>query len=153
VQKSLALLIVVVGCSGGPGAPRYEYNYPPGFENIYEYSYPPSFEYIDETRLKSTMWALALEVRSLEQALRQPADDPAAQQLQVTEILSRMEGAVDGISTPGRLSQHPLLNRNLPRFREQLWRARDDVKRSPPSYFFATELVGSCAACHGRAGS
>lgn len=122
-------------------------------ERLREHTYPPSFEYIEQSRLQSAMWALAWEVRSLDHALRASAGDSAAQQQQVAEILSRLEAAVDGIATPGRVTQHPLLNRNLPRFREQVRRARIDAARTPPNYFTATTLVGSCSACHGRAQS
>jgi hypothetical protein len=99
------------------------------------------------------MWVLASEVRRLDRTLRQPAGDPAEQQRLVGEILMRMDGAVDDIATPGRVTQHPLLNRNLPRFREQIQRARADAARTPPNYFSATTLVGSCSACHGSAES
>jgi hypothetical protein len=118
-----------------------------------EHTYPPSFEYIDPARLDSAMWRLASEMQHLDRALRHPAGDSAAQQSQVAEILSRMEQAADGIATPGRVTQHPLLNRNLPHFREQLQRARADVERQPPSYFSATTLAGSCWACHGHSES
>jgi mono/diheme cytochrome c family protein len=114
-----------------------------------EHTYPPSFEYIDPSRLQSAMWELAFEVQRLDRSLQHPADDPADQQRHVAEILSRMDGAVDRLSTPGRVTQHPLLNRNLPRFREQVRRARADAALDPPNYFAATMLLGSCAACHG----
>ena len=118
-----------------------------------EYTYPPSFEYIEQSRLQSSMWVLASEVRRLDRTLRKPAGDPAEQQRQVAEILMRVDGAIGGIATPGRVTQHPLLNRNLPRFREQVRRARADVARTPPSYFTATTIVGSCTACHDSAES
>ena len=118
-----------------------------------EHTYPPSFEYIEQSRLQSSMWVLASEVQRLDRTLRRPTSDPAEQQRQVGEILSRVEGAVDDLATPGRVTQHPLLNRNLPRFREQVRRARSDAARTPPNYFSATTIVGSCSACHGSAES
>ena len=99
------------------------------------------------------MWELAFEVQRLDRSLQHPVDDPIDQQRHVAEILSRMDGAADRLSTPGRVTQHPLLNRNLPRFREQVRRARTDAARTPPNYFTATTLVGSCSACHGSAES
>ena len=141
MQKSLVLLGLLLLACRDPG-PR-----------LREHTYPPSFEYIEQSRLQSAMWELAWEVRNLDHALRDPARDPAAQQQQVAEILSRVEAAVAGIATPGRVTQHPLLNRNLPRFREQVRRARADAERTPPNYFTATTLVGSCSACHGSAQS
>jgi hypothetical protein len=136
----IALALTALGC-GSAG------------ERLREHTYPPSFEYIEQSRLQSAMWELAWEVRRLDHALREPTSDPAAQQQQIAEILSRVETAVDGIATPGRVTQHPLLNRNLPRFRDLVDRARSDAARTPPSYFTATTLVGSCSACHGSAQS
>jgi len=141
VRQSLLLLGLALIACRDPG------------ERLREHTYPPSFEYIEQSRLQSSMWALAWEVRSLDRTLRQPAGDPAEQQRLVAEILMRVDGAVGGIATPGRVTQHPLLNRNLPRFREQVRRARADVARTPPNYFTATTIVGSCSACHGSAES
>ena len=118
-----------------------------------EHTYPPSFQYIEPSRIQSSMWRLAWEVQSLDRTLRQPIGDPAEQQRQVIEILMRVDSAVSGIASPGRVTQHPLLNRNLPRFREQVRRARADAQRMPPNYFTATTLVGSCSSCHGSAES
>ena len=116
-----------------------------------EHTYPPSFEYIEPSRLHSSMWKLAWQVQRLDRALREPTADAAQQQSQVGEILMAMEEAVEDIATPGRVTQHPLLNRNLPRFREQVRRARAEATRTPPNYFDATALVGSCSTCHATA--
>jgi hypothetical protein len=141
VRRSLLLLVLAAIACSDPGA------------RLREHTYPPSFEYIEPSRLQSSMWKLAWEVQGLDRALRHPAGDPGAQQRQVVEILMRVEDAADGIATPGRTTQHPLLNRNLPQFRERVRRARADAGRTPPNYFTATALVGSCSACHAVAES
>jgi hypothetical protein len=140
MRKSLLLLLVVLACRN-PG------------EVLREHTYPPSFEYIEQSRLQSSMWRLAWDVRRLDRTLREPPGDSAEQQRQVAEILMGMDAAISDLATPGRVTQHPLLNRNLPRFREQVRRARSDVARTPPNYFSATTIVGSCSTCHGSAGS
>lgn len=141
MRQSLLLVALASIACHDPGA------------HLREHTYPPNFEYIEPSRLQSSMWTLAFEVRSLDRKLRHPAGDPAEQQRQVGEILLRVEGAVDGLATPGRVTQHPLLNRNLPRFREQVERALTDAARTPPNYFSATTLVGACTGCHGSAES
>jgi hypothetical protein len=118
-----------------------------------EHTYPPSFEYVERSRIQSSMWELAFEVQRLDRTLRHPAADPARQQREVADILMHMDDAIDRLAAPGRVTQHPLLNRNLPRFREQVRRAREDATREPPNYFPATTLLGSCFACHGTAES
>ena len=84
----------------------------------------------------------------LEDALRHPAADAGEQQRAVGAILARVDGAVDSFAKPGQVTQHPLLNQNLPQFRAQVRRARADVERTPPNYFFASALAGSCSGCH-----
>jgi hypothetical protein len=133
---SLLVFVLLAGCTGSAARVR-------------EYTYPPRFEYIEPERLHSAMWRLAFEVKELDRTLRDPQADSAAQQRLVSTILQRMDDAARGIATPGRITQHPLLNRNLSTFRDQVVRAQADVERMPPSYFNATALVGSCAACHG----
>jgi len=137
----LALLLGPLGPLGcAEAAPR-----------LREHTYPPSFEYVDRSHLHSAMWTLAGEMTDLDHKLRDPAGDPAQQQQDVADLLKRVEETVDGIATPGRVTQHPLLNRNLPRFREMVQRARDGVSRTPPSYYSATALTGICSACHAGA--
>lgn len=141
MHKSLVLLgLALLACrDAGP--------------RLREHTYPPSFEYVERSNLESAMWQLAVDIRRLDRTLREPASDPAQHQQQVVEILTQVQEAVGSIATPGRVTQHPLLNRNLPRFRELVQRARDDVARTPPNYYSATALSGSCSACHGSAES
>jgi hypothetical protein len=117
-------------------------------EKLREHTYPPSFEYIEKSRLHSAMWTLAHEMTLLEDALRHPDADAAEQQRLVGEILERVDTAVDSIAKPGHETQHQLLNQNLPQFRELVHRARSDAARTPPNYFTASALTGSCGACH-----
>jgi hypothetical protein len=136
MSRSLAFLVLgALACAGSAARVR-------------DHTYPPSFEFVERKHLESAMWQLAWDVQRLDHSLREPSGDPAEQQRVVAELLKEMEVAANGIATPGRITQHPLLNRNLPRFREQLRRARMDVERKPPNYFTATTLVGSCTTCH-----
>jgi len=136
MRRSLLLFAIAALACEGSGA------------RVREHTYPPSFEFVERRRLESAMWQLAWDVQRLDRTLRQSSADSAEQQRAVTGILEEMERAASGIATPGRVTQHPMLNRNLPRFREQLRRARVDVERDPPNYFTATTLVGSCTTCH-----
>ena len=113
-----------------------------------QHTYPPDFDYLEEGRIESAMWTLAWEVVRLEQVLRDRAPDDPRLKGKVGVILQRMERAADDLDTPGRHSQHPLLNRHLPRFRERLRWARIEAERTPPNFLAAAALSGSCSACH-----
>jgi hypothetical protein len=139
-QRLITLLVMLAAIGCADSATR-----------VREHTYPPSFEYVERADLESAMWQLAANIQRLDRSLREPASDPAQQQQQVVEILGKIQQAALSVATPGRVTQHPLLNHNLPRFRELVGRARDDARRTPPSYFSATALSGSCSACHGSA--
>jgi hypothetical protein len=141
MRRSLLVLVLFVSALGcADPTPR-----------LREHTYPPRFEYVERSRLKSAMWELAWEMQRLEHTLREPSADSALQQQQVVEILARVQEAVGGIATPGSVTQHPLLNQNLPRFREMVLRARSGAERTPPNYYPAAALSGTCAACHDSA--
>lgn len=113
---------------------------------------PPDLAYMPAQRVRSAMWVIAAEIEELERLL-DPASPiaPEARRVAVREVLVRMDGAAGQLETPGRTTQHPLLNRNLETFRARLERARRAVEADPPRYFPASAIAGSCALCHGVA--
>jgi len=116
---------------------------------IGKHTYPPDFDYIDPGRLKSAMWVLAAEVRSLESLLAVPESDPFARQQAVLGILERIDGAAAQVAPGGDASNHPAMGRGMERFRARVERARRMAGRTPPSYFYAGEIAGACFICHG----
>ena len=111
--------------------------------------YPPDFSYLSEQELESSMWVLASEIGRLDDLLQAAASEPLADtQRAIQESLLRMRRAIDEIDTPGRTTQHPVLNQHLGRFRERLQRARRGADRTPPNYFHASVLSGACFMCH-----
>ena len=119
--------------------------------SIQQMTYPPDFAYIPPERLKSSMWILAAEVKQLDEVLNRtppPAPDDLATQQAVRRSLQRMSVAIEQIDHPGRTSQHPKLNIHLRRFAEKLEQAQRGAERTPPNYFQASALSGSCFLCH-----
>jgi hypothetical protein len=117
---------------------------------IQELTYPPDFSYIPQERIQSSMWILAAEVRRLDELLRATPDGAnLAVQRKIQSSLRRMAAAVEQIDHPGRATQHPALNRHLNRFAERIAGAQRGADRTPPNYFQASSLSGSCFLCHG----
>jgi len=118
-----------------------------------ELTYPPDFSYLPAEKLDSAMWVLAAEISRLDELLHQvPTASAAAavqNQLAIQDTLRRLSAAVEKIDDPGRVTQHPALNRNLSRFRTRIERARRGAERTPPNYYQASALSGSCFLCHG----
>ena len=111
---------------------------------------PPNFHYIPHERVKSSMWMLASEVHRLDELLRTSPDSTNVDaQREIQSSLRRMSAAVEQIDHPGQTTQHPVLNRNLDRFAERIANAQRGADRTPPNYFQASALSGSCFICHG----
>jgi hypothetical protein len=139
----LGLTAVLVGACVSPRAA------------LRELTYPPDFSYLPPEELNSAMWILAAEVSRLDQLLRDaPVMSGAAaarNQIAIQETLRRLSAAVEKIDEPGRVTQHPALNRNLRRFKERVDRAQRGAQRTPPNYYQASVVSGSCYLCHGSA--
>jgi len=106
-------------------------------EPIRKLTYPPDFSYIPPERIHSTMWILAAEVHRLDELLRARSGSPDG------------AAAIEQIDHPGRATQHPALNQNLTRFAARIASAQRGADRTPPNYFQASALSGSCFLCHG----
>jgi hypothetical protein len=122
-------------------------------EPIREMTYPPDFSYLPEDRLRSSMWILAGEIHHLDELLRSAPDESNADlQQEVQRTLQRLAVAVEQIDRPGRSTQHPALNQHLGRFAHRIELAQRSADRTPPNYFQASALSGSCFLCHGPGG-
>jgi hypothetical protein len=125
-------------------------NRPPA--SIDQLTYPPDFSYMPKERIRSSMWILAAEVGRLDELLRaSPDSSSVALQNEIRGSLQRMAAAVEQIDHPGRSTQHPALNQHLRHFAERVAMAQRGADRTPPNYFHASALSGSCFLCHGSA--
>lgn len=120
---------------------------------LHELTYPPNFSYLPAEKLNSAMWVLAAEISRLDDLLRDApsmsGDSAVRNQIAIQETLRRLGAAAEEIDEPGRVSQHPALNRNMSRFKERIESARRGAERTPPNYYQASALSGSCFLCHG----
>jgi len=112
------------------------------------YTYPPDFRYIERDQLRSAMGQLARHVRELDQHLRSSTADER-QRKGVLEHLDGMESATRTLDNAGWPSNHPMIDMNMPKFRQDIRLAREAVERTPPNYALAYSLPGACLYCHG----
>jgi hypothetical protein len=113
-----------------------------------QYTYPPDFRYIERDQLRSAMWQLARHVRELDQQVRAASPDEP-QRKEILEHLGGMESATRSLDTSGWPSNHPMVDVNMPKFRQDIRLAREAVERTPPNYALARALPGACVYCHG----
>ncbi len=134
----LVLLVLAVGCETPIGPIRAT-------------TFPPDLSYLPPARIRTTMWVLAAEIQDLEESLRNRSEyEESSLQNRVRLNLERMYVAARTLDQGGRTTQHPVLNEHLVRFLTRLERARRDVDHSPPNYYRASTIAGSCYLCHGR---
>ena len=117
-------------------------------KQVRQYTYPPDFRYITREELRSTMWQLAYHSRELNQLMRGP-DTPQQHRAEIIEQLRAMESAAARLSQSGWPSNHPLIEMNQARFRQDIRTAREAVERDPPNYLLVAPVTGACVYCHG----
>jgi hypothetical protein len=140
MKSPIRLLVLIYVCGqllGCAGFARW----------LRQYTYPPDFRYIEREQLRSAMWQLAYHVRELDREV-----DAAKAQDRRKEIivqLAGMDAAVATLDSSGWPSNHPLIDMNLEKFRQDIRLAREGVERDPPNLVLAHSLTGACVYCHG----
>ena len=94
------------------------------------------------------MWQLAYHSRELGRLVRE-TDAPQRRRAEIIEQLRAMESAAARLDQSGWPSNHPLIDMNLPNFRQDLRTAREAIERDPPNFLLAGPLTGACIYCHG----
>jgi hypothetical protein len=122
---------------------------PAARERLREHTYPPSFNYITQEQLHAAMWQLADHSAQLDRLMREPGAGDEPLQARVILELGEMERAAAELGPGGWPSNHPLVSRNIDRFRQDLADARHAAALEPPSFFLAGSVSGACMHCHG----
>ena len=107
-------------------------------------SKPPSFLYIPRMELRTTMWRLAGDVVEITRLLDHPA--PQIVSAEVVERLTLMQARAASLDAAA--TNHPQVDRYLAQFQRYLVAAKRAAEATPPNYFFAGRLMGSCTGCH-----
>ncbi len=113
-------------------------------------TYPRDFVYLTEGELSGAMHELAAHMGALSNLLDDlaaGADAESVADVMVTEVDS-MRKVTDrlGVGSPG--TNHLLLDAHLSEFVDDLEDARRTLNATPPRFYQAGRLVGSCSACH-----
>jgi hypothetical protein len=119
-----------------------------GTRAIRSVSEPPGFSQIETADIRTAMHVMAANAHALDAALRAEQTDEALRQQQVIGALDGMFAAASNIQPSGETTDHPMLDKRLPMFLSDVQAARRAAASTPPSYFLAGSVAGSCAACH-----
>jgi len=120
-------------------------------------TYPTSFTWIGTEDVQNTMQAMANEMQTLDTLITEE-QSPGSNQQAVVKVLTDIEylAADLSVQTPGSENQseeipatnHLLIDEHMDEFLESIYRAKIQAEATPPSYFGAGKLTGSCSACH-----
>lgn len=111
-------------------------------------TYPPDFVYLPSSEVRSSMAHMSAGIARLDEVLGTGREMSPADRAAVIRILDDLESVAKRISAGGRETNHLLIDQHIDEFRVDLQRARSAVEQTPPNYYFAGRLSGSCLACH-----
>jgi hypothetical protein len=120
--------------------------------SVREYTYPPEFTYISAEQLHSSMWRLANQIRWLDAMLRDDATPEPERGRRIRDVLDKIQAESRELASERAITNHPLLDKHLPRLREDVAMARTAASANPPSYVLAGAVAGACIYCHEHQG-
>ncbi|MGB7301541.1 MAG: hypothetical protein WA888_04025 [Burkholderiaceae bacterium] len=117
-----------------------------GCADIRKLTYPPEFTYIEKSQLQSSMHQMATAMGRLDALI---CADPLKDSTQ-EEILAQLD-LIDKVAwelSGGKSTNHLLFDEHMEQFGADVAKARLMAKSSPPNYYYAGRLSGSCSGCH-----
>jgi hypothetical protein len=109
-------------------------------------TYPPTFEYVARVDIQTDMHALAQNVAELDRLLRPEAGAP--EQREVVRLLENIDRVAGELASTGQPTGHTAIDLKLDLFRRDARAAYEMASATPPQYFLAGSIVGSCVYCH-----
>ena len=136
---SLLALAAVAACNSDQAA------------TVRNFTYAREFRYYDEQEVRGAMQRMSVAVRQLDALLKTDGAPPETQQQEVVRLLTEGDAAARALRSPQRASNHPRLTENLDAFLAEVELARASAQRTPPNYYAAGSITGSCLHCHAPA--
>lgn len=109
---------------------------------------PPDFKQIARSEIDDAMHVMAAEIHALDAALRDASLEQADRQQRVVAALDVIAAQARNLRPPGAEVSHAMLQQKLPAFIREVESARSAAAATPPQYFLAGSVSGSCMACH-----
>ncbi|MCK6552391.1 hypothetical protein L6R52_41565 [Myxococcota bacterium] len=141
IAKVFSALALAATCACGPAAAE-----------VRAHTYPAEFRYLSKSQVSDAMLGFTRDVEEIDRLLRTtptPSDDDRRALAMRLERMERVATELDGFHR----SNEPMIDARMDHFRRDLALARAAVEATPPSYFLAGSITGSCLHCHGAQGS
>ena len=111
-------------------------------------TYPPDFVYLEKQEVSSSMQRMAVSINKLDRLLSDTLDQSVSKKDSVLSELNNIESITRNLESGSSQSNHPLIDRHMDNFRDQLMMAKSAVGQDPPNYYPAGRLIGQCHGCH-----
>jgi uncharacterized lipoprotein YmbA len=111
-------------------------------------NYPDDFVYLSRTKVTGTMGVLSAQVQRINDALKNDVVLDDASHQQIISALENMEAATYKLGAGTAPTNHLLIDKHIDRFKSDVQAALKAAKGSPPNYYLAGQVSGSCMACH-----
>ena len=131
------ILALLLGCRG------------PGLGALRSATYPPDFQYLQRTELRSTMSALAREIRGLEDWTHAARERDPVDLTPVVLRLERMSDLTQGLER-GQRSNRTRVHSGIDDLERAVSRALDAARREPPRFDGPEPIAAACIRCHRR---
>lgn len=117
-----------------------------GCAEIRKITYPPEITYIEQSKLEGVMHRMAAAMYRLDILIASETGEPEQQDiLAQLDAIDRYTGELSGGKT---VTNHLVLDEHMDKFSADVAKARLMAKASPPNYYYAGRLSGSCSGCH-----
>jgi hypothetical protein len=103
---------------------------------------------MSKDQLHSHMQAMAAHASRIDELLRAETMT-ASQQAEVVTEIKAISAIAHSLSVDDARTVHPVLWRNVDKFRNDVDLAARQAQADPPNFFLAGTVAGSCAYCHG----
>ena len=128
-------------------APRHAFDNPERPPPTPDPEVPATFGVAD---LHDEMWRLARDVERINVIMRRnDAPLTEAEQAEILALLESLEAHAQRLAERDARTVHPVLGENIELFRSDLAIAKRNAAATPPNFYMAGTIAGTCAYCHG----
>jgi hypothetical protein len=110
-------------------------------------TYPPSIRYLSEQDVRTAMGRLAKDVVDLDALVHEAPEVRSANEDELLAILRSMRSTASSMTSGGD-TNHPRIDRYLPKLIDDIDRAIGAVENRSDNYYYAGTVIGACEYCH-----
>lgn len=111
-------------------------------------TYPPDFVYLSPSEVRGSMNQMSSSIARLDDILGAGRRMTPGEHAEIVRILAELESVAKRLGAGGRDTNHLLIDQHIDQFQVELQQAQSAVEQTPPNYYLAGRLSGSCLACH-----